>query len=77
MTPDEARQLLPGASCELWQHHIDACLVGGAAFDVELEASSVDGHLVHLRVLGEGVRDAGNRLIAVEGAVQDLSLIHI
>lgn len=73
LTPDEARQLLPGASCELWQHHIDACLVGGAAFDVELEASSVDGHLVHLRVLGEGVRDAGNRLIAVEGAVQDIT----
>jgi PAS domain S-box-containing protein len=73
LTPDEARQLLPGASNERWQHQIEACLVGGAAFDVELEASSVDGRLVHLRVLGEGIRDAGNRLIAVEGAVQDIT----
>ncbi len=73
LTPDEARQLLPDASYALWRQRIEACLVGGAAFDIELEASSVDSRPLHLRVLGEGVRDAGNRLRAVEGAVQDIT----
>jgi hypothetical protein len=34
------------------------------AFDIELEAASVAGRPLHLRVLGEGVRDAGMRLRA-------------
>ena len=73
LTPEEGRQLLTPAAAELWHQHIHACLGGAAAFDIELEAASVDGHPLHLRVLGEGVRDAGMRLRAVQGAVQDIT----
>ena len=73
LTPDEGRQLLPPVSAELWHRHIQACLEGATAFDIELEAASVAGRPLHLRVLGEGVRDASMRLRAVQGAVQDIT----
>ena len=73
LTPHEAQQLLAPESAARWRQHIQAVLEGASAFDIELEAASVDGRPLHLQVLGEGVRDATARVQAVQGAVQDIT----
>lgn len=71
--------LLAPAARERWQQRLDACMAGGTAFDDEFEAgeSGVPGApALQLRLLGEAVRDGTGAIVAVQGAVQDVSESH-
>ena len=73
LAPEEGLQLLPAPMWQLWQERILACLQGGPAFDEEIQAFTVQGQSLYLRVLGEGVRDRSGQLVAVQGAAQDIT----
>jgi PAS domain S-box-containing protein len=53
---------------------LDACVHEGIPFDVELEMITPLGRNVWIRTLGEPVRDAEGRIIALQGAQQDITL---
>ena len=52
---------------------LGACLAQGTPFDVELEILTAAGRRVWVRSIGEAVRDAGGRVLRVQGALQDVS----
>jgi PAS domain S-box-containing protein len=55
-------------------HAINACVDDGQPFDVEVELASGTGRRVWLRTVGEPVQDASGRVVAVQGAQQDITL---
>jgi two-component system cell cycle sensor histidine kinase/response regulator CckA len=50
-----------------------ACVEQGRPFDEELQIITATGERVWVRTLGEAVRDAGGRIVRVQGAFQDIS----
>jgi PAS domain S-box-containing protein len=58
------------------QQRLDACVAQGQPFDIEVDARSQRGRALHLRLLGEPVRDAEGRIVALQGAVLDLTEWH-
>ena len=50
-----------------------ACVEQGHSFDVKLQIVTAKGRRVWVRAIGEAVRDESGEIIAVEGAVQDIS----
>jgi PAS domain S-box-containing protein len=64
--------LLPPDRAAL-QTQIDACRTLGRPFDIELDALTSAGRPLRLRMLGEAVRDAGGRIVAMQGAIQDIT----
>ncbi len=50
-----------------------ACALQGIPFDNVREVITAKGNRIKVRSLGEPVRDASGRIIAVEGAMQDIS----
>lgn len=51
---------------------LQACATDGAAFDEEMQIAS-SGQTIWVRVIGEPVRDASGRIVAVQGALQDIT----
>ncbi|WP_179906254.1 PAS domain-containing hybrid sensor histidine kinase/response regulator [Rhabdonatronobacter sediminivivens] len=51
----------------------DACAQDGHAFDELLQIVTAKGRRVWVRAVGEAVRDPSGQIIAVEGAVQDVT----
>lgn len=62
----------PG-SLERSQHALRECVEHGTPFDVEVEMITPTGRRVWLRSLGQPVRDAEGRLVAIQGAQQDIT----
>ncbi|MDO9071958.1 MAG: PAS domain S-box protein [Rubrivivax sp.] len=52
---------------------LEAALLGGSAFDLEVEAVMPNGRALTLRLMGEPVRDELGRFVAMQGAVQDVT----
>ncbi len=55
------------------RHCIDECLQIGRSFDVEVELITAAGKRLWVRVLGQAVRGANSQIMAVQGAIQDIS----
>ena len=52
---------------------LQQALQGGVTFDLELDANTLRGRPLHLRVLGEPVPDSQGRAVAMQGAMQDVT----
>jgi PAS domain S-box-containing protein len=52
---------------------LEVALQGAGAFDLEVEAVMPSGRPLTLRLMGEPVRDELGRLVAMQGAVQDVT----
>ncbi|MCD6076589.1 MAG: multi-sensor signal transduction histidine kinase [Ramlibacter sp.] len=50
------------------------CIEQGESFDVELEMVTAAGRRVWVRSVGEPIRDASGRVVAIQGAQQDITL---
>lgn len=55
-------------------HVVNACANDAEPFDVEFELRTGTGRRIWLRAVGEPVLDAGGRVVAIQGAVQDITL---
>ncbi|HEY0822330.1 MAG TPA: PAS domain-containing protein [Ramlibacter sp.] len=53
---------------------IDACVDRGEPFDVEVELVTATGRHVWLRSVGEPVHGPGGKVVAIQGAQQDITL---
>ncbi len=51
----------------------DACVKDGIPFDNVRDLITAKGHLIKVRSIGEPVRDSAGRIIAVQGAMQDIT----
>lgn len=51
----------------------DACARHGRPFDEVLQLVTAQGNRVWVRAIGEAVRDESHEIVAVEGAIQDIS----
>jgi PAS domain S-box-containing protein len=51
----------------------EACAAEGTPYDLELELITAQGNRVWVRTIGEAVRDPYGTIIAVQGALQDIS----
>jgi signal transduction histidine kinase/CheY-like chemotaxis protein len=52
---------------------LDACMRNGTSFDIEAEMTTLRQRRLHLRILGEAVRNEANRIVRVQGAFQDVT----
>ncbi|NNU82037.1 PAS domain S-box protein [Halovulum dunhuangense] len=57
----------------LIRERFDACVQKGVSFDEICQIITAKGRKVWVRAIGEPVRDASGRIIAVQGAFQDVS----
>ncbi len=70
--PMTIAQLLPQVAPH--QHaQLQQALDGGQAYDMEIEFVTRAGQTLQLRVLGEPVHDAGGQVVALQGALQDVT----
>ena len=51
----------------------EACAAEGTPYDLEVELITAQGKRIWVRTIGEAVRDPYGRIIAVQGALQDIS----
>ncbi len=70
---DAAYDFVAPADRERWRAQLAQCLRDGQPFATEIGALAHGGSARHLQVLGEAVRDAGGRITALQGAVQDIT----
>ena len=69
----EAYALYPEPDREVIGAAILACSTDGTPFDQLLRMRDADGRLLHIRVIGECLRDINGRITHVEGAIQDIT----
>lgn len=72
-TLDEAMDYYVPEHRERMRAEFNACLQGGQSFDEILQIITAKGRRVWVRALGQPVHNAEGRIIAVEGAFQDIS----
>ena len=53
--------------------HVDACERDGTPYDFELPKFTVTGRRIWVRSIGEAVRDETGKIVALQGAFQDIS----
>jgi PAS domain S-box-containing protein len=53
--------------------HVDACERDGTPYDFELPKYTAIGRRIWVRSIGEAVRDATGKIVALQGAFQDIS----
>ncbi len=70
---DEALLFFPGDDRALVTQCIDACAADGRPFDVNVHLSVATGQILLVRLIGAAVTDPHGRVIAVEGAMQDVA----
>ena len=56
-----------------FRESLDSCVRQGTPFDIEAEVITLRQRRIHLRILGEAVRDETNRIVRVQGAFQDIT----
>ena len=69
----EAMSLYTPASFEIISNALKMCARDGAAFDCELEIFTAKRRRIHVRAVGEAVRDEHNNIIGLEGGFQDIT----
>lgn len=52
---------------------VDQCASQGVPYDLEAEKCSASGRRFWVRTMGEAVRDAGGRIVRIQGALQDIT----
>ena len=57
----------------MMQAALDACLVRGAAFDVEAQVVTGNGNYLIVRSLGEAIRNADDEVVRVQGVIQNIT----
>ncbi|MEX2198381.1 MAG: ATP-binding protein [Burkholderiales bacterium] len=72
-TLDEALLLVPPASRKIFSGALDACAREGAPFDIELEMFTAKRRRIHVRAIGQAVRDEHGEISGVDGALQDIT----
>jgi PAS domain S-box-containing protein len=72
-TLDEALLLYPPASRKILSNALDACARDGAPFDCELEVFTAKRRRIHVRVIGQAVRDEHGEITGIDGALQDIT----
>lgn len=55
-------------------HVVNACANDAEPFDVEFELRAASGRQLWVRAVGEPVRDADGEVVAIQGALQDITL---
>ncbi|WP_405294888.1 chemotaxis protein CheB [Algibacter sp. Ld11] len=66
-------KLFTKSSWEIITKAIEACQTNGVPYDLELEMIKSGGSRGWLSVMGEAVRDEDNKIVALKGAVQDIT----
>jgi len=54
-----------------------ACMRAGVPFDIEAELTTIRGQRIHVRSLGEAVRDEEGRIVRVQGAFLDITSLKL
>jgi len=72
-TLDEALLMYPPASRKIFSAALEACARDGLPFDFELERFTAKGRRLHVRVIGQAVRDEHGKINGIEGAFQDIT----
>ncbi|MDF3071223.1 MAG: Blue-light-activated protein [Polyangiaceae bacterium] len=57
------------------QRAVTECTQSGAPFDLELEILSAKNRRLWVRAIGNAVRDSAGRVVKIQGAFQDISLV--
>jgi len=70
----EAFGLLAADSVPRAQQALKACIEEGVPFDIEVELRTATGREVWVRTLGEPVRGEEGKVVAIQGAQQDITL---
>ena len=55
------------------QAAVQRCIASGTPYDLEAEKVSATGRRFWVRTIGEAVRDAGGRIVRIQGALQDIT----
>lgn len=76
MAAGEFFRFVAADSRDTMRLHAEQCKQDGVPFDIEVNAVSAVGRPLRLRVLGEPVRDAAGYIVAVQGAMQDMTEAH-
>ena len=61
----------PSPSREALSHALEAAFQHGTPFDLELQLVTIQGRPLEVRVIGEALRDATQRVVRVQGALLD------
>jgi hypothetical protein len=69
---DQVLELFAPASREPLGRAIDACVAHGTPYDLEVQVLGEDGRPAWVRVIGVPTREAGGRVVGVQGAYQDI-----
>ena len=69
----EALALYPPVSREIISKAMNSCAQEGIPFDCELEIFTAKRRRIHVRAIGQAVRDAEDKITGIEGAFQDIS----
>ena len=69
----ESLTLYQPISREIISTAMNSCARDGISFDCELEIFTAKRRPLHVRVIGQAVRDAEGKITAIEGAFQDIS----
>jgi PAS domain S-box-containing protein len=69
----EAKAMFTSASLATALHALQECVAHGTPFDLEVEMVTARGRRVWLRAIAQAVRDAEGRVVAVQGAQQDIT----
>jgi PAS domain S-box-containing protein len=72
-TVEDLLALVRPAALPAVREALAACSARGTPFDMELEIATPAGRTVWVRVLGEPVRDADGRVVAIQGAHHDIT----
>jgi hypothetical protein len=72
-TLDQGLNLFPAEYRAKVTEHLDACERDGTGYDFEVPKLTATGRQIWVRCIGEAVRDADGRIVALQGAFQDIS----
>jgi len=69
----EALSLYPPRSYEIISGALKTCAREGTPFDCELEILTARGRRLHVRAIGQAIRDGAGNITGIEGAFQDIT----
>jgi diguanylate cyclase (GGDEF)-like protein/PAS domain S-box-containing protein len=73
LTLDDALAFYAPECRERMRSVVEACAGDGTPYDEEAELIGTGGHRLHVRAIGEAVRDAGGGIVQLRGALQDIT----
>ena len=73
LSPEEGLAMFAPESRIPMVQALEACIRDGTPYDLELAKLTARGRRFWVRTIGEAVRDAGGRIVRVQGAIQDIN----